>query len=152
MELFSSYVSGEAKALGSQISHEQFMDMVNKSGIDEDGDGFLTLDEFLSFLRGLFLTDIPSTQVSGLRKAYDAAVAEAPDQPMDESRVKTLFASLGFDVKSSSWQNIIGAMDADGDGEVDFSEFLTGINKICQGLINFFRSSNTLLTVSFCLG
>merc|ERR1719464_1891186 len=81
MELFSSYVSGEAKALGSQIGHKQFMDMINASGIDEDGDGVLTLDEFLSFLRGLFLADIPSKQVPALREAYDAAVAVAPDQP-----------------------------------------------------------------------
>ena len=132
MELFSSYVSREAKALGSQIGHKQFMNMIDDSGIDEDGDGVLTLDEFLSFLRGLFLADIPSVEVALLRKAYDAAVAEAPDMPMEESRVQVLFASLGFDVESSGWQDVMGVIDADGDGDVDFSEFLTGIGMMKQ--------------------
>mmetsp|Transcript_9887 Transcript_9887/g.21422 ORF Transcript_9887/g.21422 Transcript_9887/m.21422 type:complete len:1286 (+) Transcript_9887:334-4191(+) len=132
MEEFSAYVSKEAKALGSQISHKQFMNMIDDSGIDEDGDGVLTVDEFLHFLRGLFLADIPSSEIPALRSAYDAAVAEAPDDPMDEARVQVLFANLGFDVTSSGWQDIIGVIDADGDGDVDFSEFLTGIGMMKQ--------------------
>jgi len=103
------------------------MAMIDDSGIDEDGDGVLTVDEFLSFLRGLFLDDIPSSEVPLLKEIYEAAVAEAPDQPMNESRVQVLFASLGFDVESSGWQDVIGVIDADGDGDVDFFEFLTGI-------------------------
>jgi len=127
MEVFSAYVNGEAKALGSQIGREQFMNMIDNSGIDEDGDGVLTLEEFLSFLRGLFLADIPSKEVPRLRTIYDAAVAEAPDQPFDESRAQILFANLGFDVESVGWQDVMGVIDADGDGDVDFNEFLTGI-------------------------
>ena len=126
MDMFSAYVSGEAKALGSQIEHKQFMDMIDDSGIDEDGDGVLTVDEFLSFLRGLFLDDIPSSEVPFLKEIYEAAVAEAPDQPMNEFRVQVLFASLGFDVDSSAWQDVMGVIDADGDGDVDFfGKFLT---------------------------
>merc|ERR1712194_955031 len=68
-----------------------------------------------------------SSEVPLLKEIYEAAVAEAPDQPMNESRVQVLFASLGFDVESSGWQDVIGVIDADGDGDVDFFEFLTGI-------------------------
>ncbi|KAL7541698.1 hypothetical protein ACHAXR_011169 [Thalassiosira sp. AJA248-18] len=127
MEYFSSYVSMEARALGSQIEHKQFMGMIDASGIDEDGDGSLSEDEFLSFLRGMFLANIPSGELDALREAYDAAVAEAPDEPMDELRAQVLFGNLGFDVESSDWHDVMGVIDADGDGDVDFSEFLTGI-------------------------
>ena len=80
-----------------------------------DKDGVLSKDEFLSFLRGLFVADIPSTEPLFL--AYNEAVAKAPDEPMDEA---------GFDMKSSNLGDVIGVIDADGDGDVDFDEFLTG--------------------------
>lgn len=101
--------------------------MIDASGIDEDGDGSLSKDEFLHFLGGLFLENIPSREVESLRQAYDAAVALAPDAPMDDARVESLFKDLGFDMKSSNLGDVIGVIDADGDGDVDFDEFLTGI-------------------------
>ena len=132
MDRFSAFVSMEAHALGSNIEHEQFMAIIDASGIDEDGDGYLSKDEFLSFLRGLFLADIPMKEMDTLRSTYDAAVAKAPHLPMDESRVLVLFAELGFDINSSSVGDVIGVIDADGDGDVDFSEFLTGIGMMKQ--------------------
>lgn len=132
MDKFSSYISNEARALGSAIEEEQFMAMIDASGIDEDGDGSLSKDEFLSFLRGLFLADIPSAEIDALREAYDAAVAKDPHSPMDESRVFVLFSELGFDINTSCKGDIIGVIDADGDGDVDFSEFLTGIGMLKQ--------------------
>lgn len=144
LELFSTYVCREAQALGSQIEHEQFMTMIDESGIDDDGDGSLTEAEFLSFLRGLFLANIPSLQIEPLREAYDAAVAEAPNEPMDEARVQILFSNLGFDVGSSGWKDVMGVIDADGDGDVDFSEFLTGI-----GMMKQFILLSTQLSVAF---
>lgn len=103
------------------------MELIDKSGIDEDGDGSLSKEEFLTFLRGLFLADIPSKEVESLRQAYDEAVAVDPDALMDEVRVEALFKELGFDMKSSNIGDIIGAIDADNDGDVDYDEFLTGI-------------------------
>jgi len=132
MDRFSSYVSMEARALGSAIAHEQFMAIIDASGIDEDGDGMLSKDEFISFLRGLFLANIPSVEVDALRKAYDTAVALAPNDPMDESRVLVLFANLGFDIEICGMGDVIGVIDADGDGDVDFFEFLTGIGMLKQ--------------------
>ncbi len=127
LDQFARYVMREAKSLGSQIHHKQFMEMIDHSGIDEDGDGTLTIEEFLAFLRGLFLADIPAKVVPALRAAYDEAVAEAPEEPMDEARTTVLFAKLGFDVKSSGWEDVLGVIDGDGDGDVDFGEFLTGV-------------------------
>ena len=57
MDVFSNFVSVEARALGSMIEHEQFMALMDASGIDEDGDGALLKGEFSSFLCGLFLAD-----------------------------------------------------------------------------------------------
>jgi len=132
MDQFSKYVTMEARALGSVIDHEQFMSIIEASGIDDDGDGMLSKDEFLSFLRGLFLADIPSAEVDALRKEYDDAVAVAPNAPMDESRVLVLFAKLGFDIEICGMGDVMGVVDADGDGHVDFSEFLTGIGMLKQ--------------------
>ncbi len=111
----------------SALSHEEFMEVIDASGIDEDGDGSLSKDEFLTFLGGLFLENIPSREVESLRQAYDAAVALAPDEPMNDARVESLFKDLGFDMKSSNMGDVIGVIDADEDGDVDFDEFLTGI-------------------------
>ncbi|KAL7552508.1 hypothetical protein ACHAWF_015774 [Thalassiosira exigua] len=144
MDHFATYVSMEAQALGSQIEHEQFMAMIDASGIDEDGDGTLSREEFLCFLRGLFLSGIPSKELPTLRDAYDAAVAESPDEPMDESRTQALFDSLGFDITSMGWQDCVGVIDADGDGDVDFDEFLTGI-----GMMKKFRLLSKKLDHAF---
>lgn len=103
------------------------MEVIDASGIDEDGDGSLSKDEFLTFLGGLFLENIPSGEVEALRQAYDAAVALNPDAPMDDARVESLFKELGFSMKSSNMGDVIGVIDADDDGDVDFDEFLTGI-------------------------
>ena len=84
----------------------------------------MSKDEFLSFLRGLFVADIPSTEVEPLFLAYNEAVAKAPDEPMDEARVEALFKDLGFDMKSSNLGDVIGVIDAD--AYVDFDDFLTG--------------------------
>ena len=100
------------------------MELIDGSGIDEDGDGSLTKDEFLTFLRGLFLSDIPSTEVEALRQAYEKAAALAP---MDDTRLELLFKELGFDMNSSNLADVIGVIDADCDGMVDFNEFMTGI-------------------------
>ena len=129
------YVEREARSLGSQIHHKQFMDMIDASGIDEDGDGVLSIIEFFDFLRGLFISNIPSKEVPALRQAYDDAVAKAPGEPMDEARVQILFASLGFDVKNAGWKDVIGVIDADGDGDVDFQEFLTGVGMMKKMMI-----------------
>ena len=110
MGVFSNFVSVEARALGSTIEHEQFMALIAASGIDEDGDGVLSKGEFLSFLRGLFLADIPSSEVAALRQAYDTTVAK---NPMDESRTLELFESLGFDTKSAATGDVMRVIDAE---------------------------------------
>ena len=100
------------------------MELIDASGIDEDGDGSLSKDEFLAFLRGLFLSDIPSTEVEALRQAYHETVALGP---IDDARLESLFKDLGFDMNSSNLGDVIGVIDADCDGKVDFNEFMTGI-------------------------
>merc|ERR1739836_343289 len=135
MDEFAKYATRQAWSMGSQIHHRQFMDMIQASGVDEDGDGVLSIDEFLAFLRGLFLSDIPSKELPFLREAYDDAVAEAPDKPMDTTRVQILFGSLGFDVANAGWQDVVGVIGADGNGNVDFKEFLTGVGMMKKLMI-----------------
>ena len=110
MDVFSNFVSVEARALCSTIEHEQFMALIDASGIDEDGDGVLSKGKFLSFLRGLFLADIPSSEVAALRQAYDTIVAK---NPMDESSTLELFAALGFDTNSAATREVMRVIDAE---------------------------------------
>ena len=119
-------VSNDIKSFSipSAFSHEEFMELIDASGIDKNEDGSLSKDEFLTFLRGLFLSDIPSREVEALREAYDEAAALAP---MDDARLESFFKELGFDMTSSKLGDVIGVIDADCDGNVDFNEFMTGI-------------------------
>jgi len=125
---FTKHIAMEAAFLGSALSYEQFLKIVEESGIDKDGDGVLTQEEFLEFLRSLFLADLPSKEIPILKESYDTAVVEAGEgSVMDEERVKGLFGMLGFDTESSQMKSVLGVIDSDGDGDVSFEEFLTGV-------------------------
>lgn len=114
MTSFADHVKQEARAQGSTLDPEQFNLLIEKSGIDEDGDGSLSKDEFLNFLRGLIIAAIPAKEVDTLKIAYDNALAEHPEGPMDEVRIKALFNNLGFDVKHPGIHAVLGSVDADG--------------------------------------
>jgi len=135
MEFFSRYVEHEARAQGSALKSEQITAMVDASGIDEDGNGSMSKNEFLLFLQGLFHASIPFEEVDALKTIYCAAVAEAGTEPMDELRIKALFSILGFDMECPLVNQVLGVVDADGDGEVDFEEFLAGVGMMKRLLL-----------------
>jgi len=114
MDSFAEYVQQEAQAQGSTLNPDQFRSLIDKYGIDEDGDGRLSKDEFLHFLRGLIVAGIPAEEVSTLKSMYAAALAERPEDPMDETRITRLFHNLGFDVNHPGIHVVLGNVDADG--------------------------------------
>lgn len=114
MDSFAEYVQQEAQAQGSTLNPDQFRSLIDKYGIDEDGDGRLSKDEFLHFLRGLIVAGIPAEEVSTLKSMYAAALAERPEDPMDETRITRLFHSLGFDVNHPGIHAVLGNVDSDG--------------------------------------
>ena len=104
--------------------------LIEKYGIDEDGDGSLSKDEFLNFLRNLVIASVPSSEVDNLKIAYDNALAEHPEEPMDDVRIKKLFNNLGFDVKHPGIHAVLGAVDADGGrirSVLALAKFLTSV-------------------------
>jgi len=124
---FAKYVNMEATFHGSALSDEQFLTLIHQSGIDEDGDGVLSLDEFLHFLRQLFLSDLPATVVPLLEKAYYDEAALMPEGAlMDVKRVEILFGRIGFNINCPQMRNVLGVIAADGDGCVSFDEFIMG--------------------------
>jgi len=145
MTSFADHVKQEARAQGSTLDPEQFNLLIEKSGIDEDGDGSLSKDEFLNFLRGLIIAAIPAKEVDTLKIAYDNALAEHPEGPMDEVRIKALFNNLGFDVKHPGIHAVLGSVDADGDGEVDFDEFMAGVGMMKKLLAQSHDLDNAFL-------
>ena len=114
MDSFAAYVEQEAHAHGSTLTPDRFKSLIDKYGVDQDGDGRLSKDEFLDFLRGLIVAPIPATEVATLEKMYAAAIAESPDEPMDEARIKKLFHSLGFDLSHPGIHAVLGNVDANG--------------------------------------
>ena len=86
------------------------MALIDAPGVDEVGDGVLSKGKFLSFLRGLFLADIPLSEVAALRQAYDTIVTK---NPLDESSTPELFAALGFDTKSAATGDVMRVIDAE---------------------------------------
>lgn len=114
LDSFADYVRQEAQAHGSTLDPDRFKSLIDKYGIDQDGDGRLSKDEFLDFLRGLIIAAIPAEEVATLESSYAAALAEKPDEPMDETRMKKLFYSLGFDMHHPGIHAVLGNVDANG--------------------------------------
>lgn len=104
------------KALGSNVSPDELTRVM--ADLDTDRDGFIGLDEFAAFCR------------SGTDEGGDAELRDAFDL-YDSDRnglisVKELHLvlnRLGMTCSPDDCKRMIGSVDSDGDGNVNFEEF-----------------------------
>jgi calcium-binding protein CML len=104
------------KALGSTVSSDELQRVM--ADLDTDQDGFIGLDEFAAFCR------------SGSEDGGDAELRDAFDLydgdhngliSVDE--LYRVLNRLGMNCSSDDCQRMIGSVDYDGDGNVNFEEF-----------------------------
>ena len=55
--------------------------------------------------------------------------------PFDEDRTRRLFAELGFDPDSDEMHELLGAIDADQDGDISLAEFVTGVGMMKRAVL-----------------
>ncbi|VFQ87202.1 unnamed protein product [Cuscuta campestris] len=107
-------LSGVLSALGTELSPEELNQVMDE--IDTDKDGFINLPEFADFCKG----DGGSKE---LRDAFDLYDADK-DGLISAKELHEILTRLGVSTCSvEECQKMIGSVDSDGDGSVNFSEF-----------------------------
>ena len=86
--------------------------------LDSDHDGFISLEEFAAFCR-------QSSEAGGASELKDAFDLYDQDQNglISASELHQVLSSLGMNCSVEDCNRMIGSVDADGDGNVDFEEF-----------------------------
>ncbi|KAI3871555.1 hypothetical protein MKX03_005738 [Papaver bracteatum] len=124
-KISSTELSDVLKALGSETSPEELKQMMDE--IDKDGDGFIDLKEFADFHRGT--TDGSNVNganvADGIRELKDAFDMYDKDKNglISAAELHMVLKSLGETCTVHDCEKMIGSVDADGDGNVNFEEF-----------------------------
>ncbi|XP_026380834.1 probable calcium-binding protein CML18 [Papaver somniferum] len=124
-KISSTELSDVLKALGSETSPEELKQMMDE--IDKDGDGFIDLKEFADFHHGT--TDgsnINGANVAdGITELKDAFDMYDKDKNglISATELHMVLKSLGESCTVHDCEKMIGSVDADGDGNVNFEEF-----------------------------
>ncbi|KAL6993958.1 hypothetical protein U1Q18_012067 [Sarracenia purpurea var. burkii] len=105
-------------ALGSDTTAEE-VDLV-MSEIDTDGDGFINLKEFTDFHRKGTDGDVGNSKE--LRDAFDLYDRDK-NGLISARELHAVMKSLGEKCSLEDCSRMIGSVDADGDGCVNFEEF-----------------------------
>ena len=90
--------------------------------IDGNNDGEIDLNEFQLIFEKMKLSN-NCTFDKLLRETFDMYDADGSGD-IDQSELKTLMAQLGFDLSDEELSNMVAEVDVDGNGEIDFEEFV----------------------------
>jgi Ca2+-binding EF-hand superfamily protein len=108
---------------GLRLTDKQFTALVKK--IDDDGDGAISYDEFMDYFvteQGELHAQSLTTESELARSVWDKLDTDKSGHLcMDE--VKALFKRLGQKKSKHQLKVEFDAMDQDGDGEIDYTEF-----------------------------
>ncbi|XP_002981131.2 probable calcium-binding protein CML30 [Selaginella moellendorffii] len=115
------------KKLGFEMSRSELESMV--VAVDNDGDGFVDFDEFLALYSNIYYDDQHHRARDGdeqdLREAF-SVFDKNKDGFITVVELQAVLNSLGLrdgGVKLADCRRMIKAVDADGDGQVNFDEF-----------------------------
>ena len=134
--LEDSFNAADTDGNGS-LSHDELRDLLRSLGlqmvddenlnkwindIDGNNDGEIDMNEFQLIFEKIKLSN-NCTFDKLLRETFDMYDADGSGD-IDQSELKTLMAQLGFDLSDEELSNMVAEVDVDGNGEIDYDEFV----------------------------
>ncbi|MCD7461544.1 putative calcium-binding protein cml25 [Datura stramonium] len=104
-------------SLGNGVTEEESIRMISE--VDADGDGFIDLREFVE----LNTKNVDSDEVmENLRDAFSVFDVDR-NGSISAEELQKVMKSLGEECSLEECRKMIGGVDCDGDGMIDFEEF-----------------------------
>ncbi|WMV06693.1 hypothetical protein MTR67_000092 [Solanum verrucosum] len=104
-------------SLGTAVTEEESIEMINE--VDGDGDGFIDLREFIE----LNTKNIDSDEVmENLKDAFSVFDVDK-NGSISAEELQKVMKSIGEVCSLDECRKMIGGVDCDGDGMIDFEEF-----------------------------
>ena len=102
------------KSLGQNPTEDELTDMINE--IDEDGNGTVDFDEFLSMMIKKASCKDPYDELKEAFKVFD----KDQNGYISEAELKQVMRQLGEELTDEELQEMIREADEDGDGQVNY--------------------------------
>ncbi|CAJ2674352.1 putative calcium-binding protein CML25-like [Trifolium pratense] len=116
-KISSSELGSIMKSLGQPSTEEELDKMIRE--VDADGDGYINLEEFIE----LNTKDIdPNEVLENLKDAFSVFDLDK-NGSISAEELHNVMVSLGDQCSLAECQKMIGGVDSDGDGMIDFEEF-----------------------------
>ncbi|KAH0728857.1 hypothetical protein KY290_000037 [Solanum tuberosum] len=104
-------------SLGTAVTEEESIEMISE--VDGDGDGFIDLPEFIE----LNTKNIDSDEVmENLKDAFSVFDVDK-NGSISAEELQKVMKSIGEECSLDECRKMIGGVDCDGDGMIDFEEF-----------------------------
>ena len=110
------------KNLGQSPSEAELRDMVNE--VDENSDGTIDFQEFLNMLASKLKDGDQKEELLEAFKVFDTN----NDGFISPEELRHVMANLGENLKDDEIDEMIKEADKNGDGKVDYDEFVTMMN------------------------
>lgn len=116
-KISSSELGSIMGSLGQPATEEELDNMIRE--VDADGDGHINLEEFIE----LNTKDIdPNEILENLKDAFSVFDIDK-NGSISAEELHNVMVSLGDQCSLAECQKMIGGVDSDGDGMIDFEEF-----------------------------
>ncbi|OIS96817.1 PREDICTED: probable calcium-binding protein CML25 [Nicotiana attenuata] len=104
-------------SLGNAVTEEESVNMIKE--VDADGDGFIDLQEFIE----LNTKNIDSNEIlENLKEAFSVFDVDK-NGSISADELQNVMKRLGEECSLEECREMIGGVDCDGDGMIDFEEF-----------------------------
>eukprot|EP01083_Nonionella_stella_P067954 180073_1 len=111
-------ISEVMKVLGVNLSVEELADIM--SNLDENGDGVMDFDEFVLMMDRRLSIHSQKPQIEQTFKVFD----KNGDGKITPEELKEALTELGEEVTEKDVMDMIKEADLNGDGAIDFDEFM----------------------------